>query len=92
MCPGYTDFVVACHIIRSDKVAALMYKAALNQVMMMEHSQFDLWAPVNFNLSLLGQIMALREFTFAVPGKCVSNLHKRRLWSDDLGRFYSYLW
>ncbi len=72
--PGYTKFELACHIVRPEKVAQLMYKATMNDIKMTEHSQFNLWAPMTLELSVFEQIMALKLLTFIVPGRFAPTL------------------
>jgi len=58
----------ACHIIRPEKVAQLMYKATINDSKMKQRPGLNLWADMSLDLNGLKQIMALKMFAFDGPG------------------------
>ena len=77
--PGYTNFELACRIIRPDKVTQLMYNATMNDIEMMERSQFNLWAPTTLDLGVFEQIMALKLPTFIIPGRFAPTRYRHPL-------------
>jgi hypothetical protein len=64
----YINFEVACHIVKPEKLAQLMYKAAMNDVKMKERPEFNLWADITFDLDGFKQIMALKLLALIGPG------------------------
>jgi hypothetical protein len=73
---GYTNFEVACPIIRPDKVSQLMHKATMSEIKMMGRSRFNLWAPIAHGLSGFEQIMALKLLVFSGPGRFAPTLDR----------------
>jgi hypothetical protein len=72
---SYINFEVACHIIRPEKLAQLMYKATINDVKMKERPELNLWADMTFDLNGFQQIMALKRLVFIGPGRFAPTLH-----------------
>jgi hypothetical protein len=72
---GYINFEVACHIIRPEKLAQLMYKATMNDVKMKERPELNLWADMTFDLNVFQQIMALKQRALIGPARFASTLH-----------------
>ena len=75
----YINFEVACHIIKPEKLAQLMYKAAMNDVKMKERPEFNLWADITFDLDGFEQIMALKLLALIGPGMFAPAIHRRPL-------------
>jgi hypothetical protein len=76
---GYTNVEIACHIIRPEKVAQLMYNATMNDAKMKQQPGLNLWADMSFDLNGLKQIMALKMLAFDGPGKFALTLRRSHL-------------
>jgi hypothetical protein len=71
----YINFKVACHIIKPENLAQLMYNAAMNDVKMKERPEFTNWA----DLDTFGQIMALKLLALIGPGTFTPAIYRRPL-------------
>lgn len=67
--PMHINFEVACHIIRPEKLAQLMYKATMNDIKLKERPDFNLWADMTFDLNGFTQRMSQQQLAFIAPGR-----------------------
>lgn len=81
------NFEVACHIIKSKKLAQLMYKAAMNDVKMKQRPGLNIWADFTFDWMGFEQIRTRKLLELCEPRTFASAIHKSL--SNYLSRLYS---
>jgi len=80
---------VASHIVKPDKLAPLMYKAAMSDVCMKEQPGINLWANTkNFDFYGFVQIMAFQKLDLIEPRTCPQSIWNAIFLSDNLCRIY----
>jgi hypothetical protein len=71
----YINFEVACHIIKLENLAQLMYNAVVNDIKMKGQPEFTNWA----GLDTFEQIMALKLLALIGPSTFTPAIYRRPL-------------
>jgi len=72
----YINFEIVSPIIKPEKLAQLMYKAAMNDMKMKERLDFNLCAYKTLGLDGFKQIMTLGLLAFTVPCMFAPTIHR----------------